>query len=205
VPDGEWLARVDAAVHGVVAELPEFRTLFHDNYIWHQRSKGISVLSAAEALRLGAQGPLLRAAGVAWDLRRDMPYSVYDRFEFSIPVGTTGDVYDRTEVRFLEIIESAKIIRQAIRGLPGGNVLAHRIPRVPAPPPGEAYARVESPRGELGCYLVSDGTHKPYRMKWRAPSFYNVSMLPDMAVGYTLSDLINILGTIDPVMGDVDK
>ena len=140
-----------------------------------------------------------------WDLRRDMPYSIYDRFEFSVPVGTTGDVYDRTEIRYLEIIESAKIIRQAIRDIPGGNVLAHRIPRVPAPPPGEAYARVESPRGELGCYLVSDGTHKPYRMKWRAPSFYNLSMLPDLAVGHTLSDLINILGTIDPVMGDVDK
>lgn len=200
-----WLERVDQVVHGVVAELPRHRALFHDDYIWHQRSRGISTLTPAEALRIGAQGPVLRAAGVKWDLRRDMPYSIYDRFEFDIPVGTTGDVYDRTEVRLQEIVESAKIIRQAVRDIPEGPVLAKRVPRLPAPPPGEVYARLESPRGEIGCYLVSDGSIKPYRMKWRGASFHNVAMLPELAVGYTLSDLINIVGTLDPVMGDVDR
>jgi NADH-quinone oxidoreductase subunit D len=205
VPPG-WVEKAHQAVHSVIEELPRFRTLFHDNYIWHLRSKGISRLSEAEARRLGAQGPVLRAAGVKWDLRRDMPYSIYDRFEFDIPVGTTGDVYDRTEVRFHEIIESAKIVRQALTDLPAGPVIAPRVPRLPAPPAGaEAYARMESPRGEIGCYLVSDGSIKPRRMKWRGASFHNLGMLPQLAVGYTLSDLINIVGTLDPVMGDVDR
>jgi NADH-quinone oxidoreductase subunit D len=185
--------------------LPRYRNLFHDNYIWHLRSKDISVLPPDEAMRIGAQGPILRGSGIEWDLRKNMPYSIYDRFEFDIPVGLQGDIYDRTEVRFWEIIESAKIIQQALADLPGGAVLAKGIPRVPAPPPGEAYARLESPRGEIGCYLVSDGTHKPYRMKWRGASFHNVAMLPDLSIGYTLSDMINVLGTIDPVMGDVDR
>lgn len=205
VPSG-WVQRAHEAVHSVIDELPRYRALFHDNYIWHLRSKGISRLSAAEALRLGAQGPVLRAAGVSWDLRRDMPYSIYDRFEFDIPVGTTGDVYDRTEVRFQELIESAKIVHQALDDLPEGPLLAHRVPRLPAPPAGtEAYARIESPRGEVGCYLVSDGSIKPRRMKWRGASFHNLAILPQLAVGYTLSDLINIVGTLDPVMGDVDR
>jgi len=205
VPDPGWVQRCNEAVHEVVNELPRFRDLFHDNWIWHQRSKGISRLSPEEALHLGAQGPVLRAAGVPWDLRKTMPYSIYDRFDFDIPIGTTGDVYDRTEVRFDEIIQSAKIVRQALADLPAGRIMAIRIPRLPAPPPGEAYARLESPRGEIGCYLVSDGTFKPYRMKWRGASFHNVSMIPALAVGYTLSDLINIVGTLDPVLGDVDR
>ncbi len=200
-----WLERVDEVVHGVVEELPRHRDLFFDNYIWHERSRGISVLTAEEAIRLGAQGPVLRAAGVKWDLRRDMPYSIYDRFDFEIPVGTRGDIYDRTEIRVREIVESARIIRQAVRDIPPGPILAPRVPRLPAPPPGEAYARLESPRGEIGCYLVSDGTIKPYRMKWRGASFHNVAMLPALSVSYTLSDLINIVGTLDPVMGDVDR
>jgi NADH-quinone oxidoreductase subunit D len=204
VPEG-WVARARDTVHGVVDELPEYRSLFHENYIWEQRSRGISLLSPDDAVRIGAQGPILRAAGVRWDLRRDLPYSIYDRFEFAVPVGTTGDIYDRTEVRFQEIIESAKIVRQALDDLPDGPIMAPRIPRLPAPPPGEAYARLESPRGEIGCYLVSDGTIKPYRMKIRGASFHNVAYLPEISVGYTLSDLINIVGSVDPVMSDVDR
>jgi NADH-quinone oxidoreductase subunit D len=203
-PQG-WPERTAATVRELVDEFPRYRNLFHDNYIWHLRSKDISVLSREEAMRIGAQGPILRGSGIAWDLRKNMPYSIYDRFEFDVPVGVQGDVYDRTEVRYWEMIESAKIVQQALADLPGGPVLAKRIPRVPAPPPGEAYARLESPRGEIGCYLVSDGTHKPYRMKWRGASFHNVAMLPDLSIGYTLSDMINVLGTIDPVMGDVDR
>ncbi|GAB4250860.1 MAG: NADH-quinone oxidoreductase subunit NuoD [Thermoleophilia bacterium] len=203
-PEG-WVERADAVVHSVVEELPRFRNLFHDNYIWHLRSKDISVLSAEDAKRINAQGPVLRASGVKWDLRKNLPYSIYDRFSFDVPVREEGDIYARTEIRFDEIIESAKIVRQALQDLPPGPILAHRIPRVPAPPPGEAYARLESPRGEIGCYLVSDGTHKPYRMKWRGASFHNVQILPDLSLGYTLSDLINVVGTIDPVMGDVDR
>jgi len=200
-----WLERVRETVRGVIDEFPSYRDLFHDNYIWHERSKGVSTLSPEEALRLGAQGPILRSTGYRWDLRKNMPYSIYERFEFDIPVGITGDVYDRTEVRLAEIAESAKIIHQAIEGIPAGPILAARIPRVPSPAPGETYARLESPRGEIGCYLVSDGGMKPYRMKWRGASFHNVAMLPALSVGYTLSDLINIVGTIDPVMGDVDR
>lgn len=204
-PPPGWTERVRHALREILDEFPSYRNLFHDNYIWHERSKGISALTAEEALRIGAQGPVLRSAGVRWDLRRDMPYSIYERFEFDVPIGTTGDVYDRTEVRFQEIIESAKIIQQAIEDMPAGPILAHRVPRLPAPEPGEAYARLESPRGEIGCYLVSDGSMKPYRMKWRGASFHNVAMLPALSVGYTLSDLVNIVGTIDPVMGDVDR
>ena len=200
-----WFERVREAVRWVIDEFPSYRRLFNDNYIWHERSKGISTLTPNEALRLGAQGPVLRSTGYRWDLRKDMPYSIYDRFDFDVPVGATGDVYDRTEVRFAEIIESAKIIHQAIEDIPEGPILAGRIPRIPTPAPGEAYARMESPRGEIGCYLVSDGGPKPYRMKWRGASFHNVAMLPALSVGYTLSDLINIVGTIDPVMGDVDR
>ncbi len=203
-PEG-WVEQADEVVREVVDELPRYRRLFHDNYIWHLRSKDISTLTPEEARRINAQGPTLRAAGIKWDLRKNLPYSIYDRFEFDVPVGTTGDVYDRTEVRYEEILESARIIRQALADIPPGPVLAHQIARVPSPPPGEAYARLESPRGEIGCYLVSDGSHKPYRMKWRGASFHNVQMLPEMCIGYTLSDMINIVGTIDPVMGDVDR
>lgn len=200
-----WTGRVRNAIREILDEFPSYRNLFHDNYIWHQRSKGVSSLTPEEAQRIGAQGPVLRSTGIGWDLRRDMPYSIYDRFEFDIPVGTTGDVYDRTEVRFQEIIESAKIIHQAIEDMPEGPILATRVARLPTPAPGEVYARLESPRGEIGCYLVSDGGMKPHRMKWRGASFHNVAMLPVLSVGYTLSDLINIVGTIDPVMGDVDR
>ncbi len=200
-----WLERARDTVHGIVEELPDYHALFHGNYIWEQRSKGISLLSKEDAIRLGAQGPIIRAAGVKWDLRKDMPYSIYDRFDFDVPVGTTGDLYDRTEVRFQEIIESAKIARQALEDIPEGLYMAHRIPRLPAPPPGEAYARLESPRGEIGVYLVSDGGIKPYRMKVRSASFHNVAYLPQISIGYTLSDLINIVGTLDPVMSDVDR
>jgi NADH-quinone oxidoreductase subunit D len=200
-----WTGRVRNAIREILDEFPSYRNLFHDNYIWHERSKGVSTLTPEEALRIGAQGPVLRSTGIRWDLRRDMPYSIYHRFEFDIPVGATGDVYDRTEVRFQEIVESAKIIHQAVEDMPEGPILATRVPRLPTPEPGEVYARLESPRGEIGCYLVSDGGMKPYRMKWRGASFHNVAMLPALSVGYTLSDLINIVGTIDPVMGDVDR
>ncbi len=205
-PPPGWVERAHEAVHRVVDELPRYRTLFHDNYIWHQRSMGVSTLSADEARRLGAQGPVLRGSGVKWDLRKDMPYSIYQRFEFDVPVGAAGDVYDRTEVRFHEILQSAKIVRQALNDLPSGPIIATRVPRLPVAPKGaEAYARLESPRGEIGCYLVGDGTIKPRRMKWRGASFHNLAILPALSIGYTLSDLINIVGTLDPVMGDVDR
>ena len=148
--------------HGVVEELPEYPRPLPRQLHLAPALQGHQPLSRDEALRLGAQGPLLRAAGVAWDLRRDMPYSIYDRFEFDMPVGTTGDVYDRTEVRFHEIIESAKIVRQALDDIPGGTgAWPTRMPAAAgAPARAEAYARLESPRGEIGCYLVSDGTHQ---------------------------------------------
>lgn len=203
-PEG-WAEQVRSAVREVVEEVPRHRRLFHDNYLWKMRSRDIGVLGPEDAVNLGAGGPTLRGSGVDWDLRRDMPYSIYERFDFDVPLGSKGDVYDRMQCRLRELGESARIIEQALDGLPEGPVLNMSVPRLPAPEPGDAYMRIESPRGELGCYLVSDGSHFPFRMKIRAPSFVHLGMLPSLVPGHTLSDMVNILGSLDPVLGDSDR
>ena len=183
---------------------PEYMALLIENEIYIQRTKGVGRLTAEQAIAWGASGPMLRGAGVPWDLRKTQPYLVYDRFEFDVPVGKNGDVYDMAMVRMLEMKESIRIIRQVLRVLPEGPVLARVRPNL-RPRAGDYYSRVESPRGEVGVFLVSDGSGKPYRLKWRAPSFCHLQLVPLMAEGSKVADLIASVGALDIIMGECDR
>lgn len=203
-PEG-WTDRVREFCRTHPSAMVEFDSLLLGNVIARQRLKGIGVLSATDAVAWGASGPVARGSGVDWDLRRDDPYSVYPRLDFDVPVGENGDSYDRARVRVWECIESCRIIEQALDQMEPGRVKAEAVPRLLAPRPGEAYDHIESARGSLGVYLVSDGTPRPYRMKVRSPAFCNLALLPLLAEGHTLSDLVVILGSLDPVFGEVDR
>jgi NADH-quinone oxidoreductase subunit D len=204
VPDG-WLERVLAFTVGVGKQLDELDKLFFGNTITRGRLKGIGVLSAEDAVAWGASGPTARGSGVDWDLRKHRAYSVYPRMEFDVVVGERGDAYDRSRIRLLECYEAAKIIDQCVAQMPVGAIKAEGIPRLLAPNVGEAYDHIESARGSLGVYLVSDGSERPYRMKVRSPAFCNLALVPLLAVGHTLPDLIVVLGSLDPVFGEVDR
>jgi NADH-quinone oxidoreductase subunit D len=186
------------------ARVDEYEALLTSNEVFVARTKGVGILKPDLAVDYSISGPNLRGSGVRYDLRRDAPYSVYERFEFDVPVGTVGDCFDRYMVRVHEMRESVKIIKQALDQLPGGP---HATPvnRNLRPPAGEAFSRLESPRGELGFYLVSDGSIAPYRAKIRAPSFINIGPLREMLVGWKVADVIAILGSIDIVLGEVDR
>ena len=163
------------------------------------------MLSPEDAVAWGASGPTARGSGVNWDLRKHRAYSVYPRMEFDVIVGDNGDAYDRGRVRLFECYEAAKIIEQCVSQMPGGLFKAEGLPRLLTPGVGDAYDHIESARGSLGVYLVSDGSERPYRMKVRSPAFCNLALLPLLAVGHTLSDLVVILGSLDPVFGEVDR
>lgn len=182
----------------------EYDRLLTRNRIFEHRTIGVAPLSAADAIAYGASGPVLRGSGVPRDLRKVEPYLVYDRFDFEIPVGRNGDCYDRYIVRMKEIEESAKIIRQALESIPDGEVLA-KVPRQLKPPAGEVYVRIESPRGEVGAYLISDGSQKPYRLKWRAPSFAHLELIPLLGPGLLIADMVVLIGSIDIILGEVDR
>jgi len=187
------------------SRLSEYENLIMKNRIFVNRLKGVGRVSAEQAVAYGASGPTLRGSGVDFDLRRDEPYAAYDRFEFGVPLGSPdGDVYDRAVCRFAEMYESLKIVEQALEGLPEGNVQA-KVPRVLKPPAGEVYSRIESPRGEVGVYIVSDGSAKPHRVKWRAPSFVHLQLLPLMGRGHLLADMVAVIGSIDIILGEVDR
>jgi NADH-quinone oxidoreductase subunit D len=203
-PEG-WTDQLSAFVSGLDSQLAELDSLFFGNVITRGRLKGIGVLSAEDAVAWGASGPVARGSGVNWDLRKDDPYSVYPRLEFDVVVGENGDAYDRNRVRLVECYESAKLIRQAVAQMPGGAVQPEGLQRLIAPPPGEAYDHIESARGSLGVYLVSDGSPRPYRMKVRSPAFCNLALLSKLAEGHTLPDLVVVLGSLDPVFGEVDR
>jgi NADH:ubiquinone oxidoreductase subunit D len=175
------------------------------NEVIMARCKGLSPMTPAQAINWGLSGPLLRATGLAHDIRRAEPYSIYDRFEFDIPVGTTGDVYDRLMVRMLELSQSVRIIEQALDQMPEGPIMAAGMKRILRVPAGEVYMRVESPRGEYGVYMVSTGVDKPYRHKVRGASFCNISALREMSVGHFVADVIMILGSTDIVLCEVDR
>ena len=196
------------AAQGLVAELPgkidEYDRLLHDNEILLARSRGIGVIPQDLAINASQSGPMLRASGVAWDIRKADPYAVYDRMNFGIPIGENGDAYDRFLVRMEEMRQSVEIVRQALRDLPGGPCKVD-VPLSIRPPVGEAYARVESPKGELGYYIVSDGGTAPYRFHIRPPSLINLSLLKQMVVGLTVADSIVAFGSIDIVLGEVDR
>ncbi|MFQ5988191.1 MAG: NADH-quinone oxidoreductase subunit D, partial [Dehalococcoidia bacterium] len=184
--------------------IDEYDQLLAENEILLARTKGVGILPAELAINASASGPVLRASGVKWDIRRADPYSVYDRFDFEIPTGKMGDTYDRYRVRIQEIRQSVRIVKQAMEQLPQGEVRA-KVPLTLRPPKGEAYARIEAPRGELGFYLVSDNSPNPYRFKVRAPSLINLTVLRDLCLGWKLADAILIFGSIDICMGEVDR
>jgi NADH-quinone oxidoreductase subunit D len=184
--------------------IEEYETLLTENRIWIGRTKGVGVLSAADAIALGVSGPVLRASGVKWDIRKAMPYAAYDQYKFEIPTRETGDTYDRYVVRLEEMRQSRLICLQAVDNIPSGPVMA-KVGKVLKPPPGEVYHAIEAPKGELGYYIVSDGTTQPYRVRVRPPSFINLQAFDKMAKGSLVADVVAIIGTIDIVLGEVDR
>nr|BAL57989.1 NADH dehydrogenase I subunit D [uncultured prokaryote] len=192
-----------------VPRVEEYNQLMSFNKIFIERTAGIGVLPPDVAINYGVTGPNLRGSGVKWDLRKDVPYCIYPRFEFNIPVGSgmvgkVGDSWDRYWVRVQEMLESVKIIRQAMEQIPAGEVRA-KLPRLIKPPVGEVFFRAENPRGELGFYIVSDGSPNPYRLKIRAPSFCNLSVFEEISKDWMIADLVAILGSLDIVLGEIDR
>lgn len=200
----EFLPAVHRLMEIMPSRLNEYDTMLAENEIAIGRSKGVGILPKELAISVGASGPVLRASGVKWDIRKADPYSIYDRFDFEIPTGTVGDCYDRWRVRVAEMWQSVRIIQQALQQIPGGPVKT-RVPQFIHPPVGEAYAHSEAPKGELGFYLVSDGSIAPYRCHIRAPSLINLTALRDMTIGWKVQDMIIIFGSIDITMGEVDR
>ncbi len=192
----------------LVAALPSFidelERLITDSEIVQMRCKNVGILPPDVAVAYGCTGPLLRASGVPYDIRRAEPYSIYDRFDFDVVVGTVGDVYDRYLVRIVEMRQSVRILEQALRDLPEGETATPKKKKF-TPPQGDVYHRIEAPKGELGFYLVSDGSDHPYRYKIRAPSFVNLQSLPYMCKGHKIADVVIVIGSIDLTMGEVDR
>ncbi|MBK1654087.1 NADH-quinone oxidoreductase subunit D [Allochromatium vinosum] len=229
--DGSLLDFIQDFTERFPGHVDEYETLLTDNRIWKQRTVGIGVVSPERALQLGFTGPMLRGSGIEWDLRKKQPYAAYHQVDFGIPVGVNGDCYDRYLVRMEEMRQSNRIIRQCVdwlRANPGPvSIEDHKV--VPpkraevkenmealihhfklftegyCPPPGEVYAAVEAPKGEFGCYIVSDGANKPYRLKVRAPGFPHLAALDEMSRGHMLADVVAIIGTLDIVFGEIDR
>ncbi len=195
----------DHAFERLPRKVDEIERLLADNEIIRSRGIGQGILTAEDAIRYSAAGPLLRASGIPYDIRRADPYSIYDRFEFDVAVRQNGDIYDRMMIRFDEMRQSIRIIQQAVRGLPKGEIQAGRPQYTVRVPAGEAYGRVEGPKGELGFYIVSNGKPNPWRYHVRAPSFINLTAFEPMSVGQKIADVVAILGSIDIVLGEVDR
>ncbi|MBI4267628.1 MAG: NADH-quinone oxidoreductase subunit D [Chloroflexi bacterium] len=200
----EFLPAVEKLIKQLPFRIDEYDRLLAENEILLARSKGVGILSREQAINISASGPVLRATGVKWDIRRGDPYSIYDRFEFDIPTGTVGDSYDRYRIRIAEMRQSVSILSQALKQVPAGPVRSE-VPSLVRPPVGEVYSRIEAPKGELGFYLVSDGSISPYRCHVRSPSLVNLTALRDMIVGWKIQDAIIIFGSIDITMGEVDR
>ncbi|MDE3105577.1 MAG: NADH dehydrogenase (quinone) subunit D [Acidobacteriota bacterium] len=228
-PPIDFFEKVQAFLTQMPGKIQEYENLLTGNPIWMGRLKGVGHLSAAEAIALGVTGPPLRASGVDWDLRRDMPYSGYEKFQFNVPVSQEGDVWARYTVRMQEMYESVKIAQQALDGMPDGPIVAD-APKIILPareqmktqmeslihhfkivtegfavPAGEVFQAVESPRGEMGYYVVSDGTSKPYRVHMRNPSYATLQALETMCKGRLLADVVAVIGSIDIVLGEIDR
>ena len=202
--DGAFIARIRTVLDRIPKRLADIRTLLDENRIWKERTVGVGLIGAGEAVDYGLTGPSLRASGVPWDIRKDIPYSSYDEFDFDVPLGRNGDVYDRYLVRLEEICQSIRIVRQALDGLPGGEISA-KVPRIFKVPPGEVFHTIEAPKGVLGFYVKSNGTDKPERVKMKSPSFINLQSFEHMCKGNLISDVVGILGSIDIVLGEIDK
>lgn len=206
--DAETARRALDLASGFDAMLAELWSMTAHGGVFEGRTRGVGVIPRDLALGVGVTGPTLRASGVRFDVRKAMPYDGYETLDFEIPCKEAGDAYARFEVRMEEIVQSARLVRQIVEGLPPGPVFARKPlknPKAAKVPAGEVYAAVESPRGELGVYLVSDGSAKPFRLKINAPSFCNLQVIPHVAPGHLLADVIAILGSLDPVLGDVDR
>lgn len=203
LPDG-FGEGVRAFVRDFLPELPRYDTLLTQNPIFRIRCEGVGVISRQAALAFGASGPVARASGLDFDIRRTNPYEVYDRMKFDVPVRTEGDCMARYKVRMEEMLQSVRIVEQCLADMPGGDLMT-KMPKVFRPPAGSAYSRTESPRGEFSVYLRSNGTPLPERVHFRAPSFAHLSMLPCLLRGVKLADMIAILGSLDTVLGEVDR
>ncbi len=221
--------KIRAFVEAFPGHVKEYETLLTENIIWMKRTKGVGIISKEDVINWGVTGPTLRGSGVKWDVRKAFPYSCYNEFDFDIPVGSTGDVFDRYTVRLREMEWSNSIVKQALEKLPKGPVLAEdaKVPLPPKeavmsdiaslirhfkiasegfyPPRGEVYASVESAKGELGFYIVSDGSNHPFRVRIRPPSFLNLSARPKMIEGGMIADVVTTIGSIDIVLGEIDR
>ena len=228
LPDG-WRDEVIRLLELIAPRLDEYDILMTDQPIWRQRLQGVGVITAQEAIALGVTGPILRSTGVAWDLRRSMPYLKYREVDFDVLVGSYGDSFDRYAIRLNEVRESMRIVRQVLDKMPGGDYRIQDKKVTPPPrarinesmealihhfkiftegfkvPEGEVYVAIESPRGEIGCYIVSDGSAKPYRIHVRAPSFVNLQSLPHMMRGGLIADAVAVVSSVDPILGEVDR
>lgn len=200
----DWIAKCRSFLEWMKPRLEEYDTLLTYNPIFRDRTRGVGILSPEKAIGYGVTGPNLRGSGIGFDLRKEEPYSSYDQFDFEIPAGENGDCWDRYWVRVQEMKESVKIVEQALGNLPSGECNA-KVPRIIRPPAGESYAQIEAPRGALGIYSVSDGSDKPYRVHVRAPSFINLTVLQEILVGMKVADVVAILGSLDIVLGEVDR
>src|SRR5215472_8752379 len=201
-----WLEQTKKIVDEFPRFLDEYEQLLTGNEIFMARSQGVGVLKKELAINAGITGPMLRASGVNYDIRKIDKYGIYERFDFKIPLGEHGDVYDRYMVRMLEMRESLKILNQALRDIPSGPIMDPKAKlRGFRPKPGEAYGRIEAPKGELGFYLISDGSLNPYRYRVRPPSLNNLTILEDMCLGHHVADVVIILGSVDIVLGEVDR
>jgi NADH-quinone oxidoreductase subunit D len=207
IPAG-WAQKCRATIDKIDGRIGEFEGMLESNAFFMARTQGVGTVSRELAQEVGISGPLIRGSGVGYDIRRAEPYSSYEDFDFKVPVETAGDCFARYRVRMVEFRESIKIVRQALDGLPEGPISSRpgvksvgqvRIPK------GEAYARIEGARGEVGCYLIADGSAKPYRMKWRGASFSNLAVLPHIIPGHKVADVVAIMGSVDPVFGEVDR
>ncbi|MBM3837170.1 MAG: NADH-quinone oxidoreductase subunit D [Verrucomicrobia bacterium] len=205
LPPG-WIEEAKRVVDDYPRFLDEYDRLLSENEILLARSQGVGVLPAELAINASITGPMLRASGVNYDIRKVDKYGIYDRFEFRVPLGEHGDVYDRYMIRFLEMRESLKILKTALRDIPPGPIMDPKAKiRSFRPKAGEAYGRIEAPKGELGFYLISDGSPNPYRYRVRPPSFINLTILEDMCLGQTVPDVVITLGSVDIVLGEVDR
>jgi NADH-quinone oxidoreductase subunit D len=201
-----WIQRVRVLVDGLESFMDEFEMLVAENEIVLARTQGVGVLPRELAVSASITGPMLRASGVNYDIRKVDKYGIYERFEFKVPIGEHGDLYDRYMIRVLEMRESVKILKVALRDIPAGPFMDPKAKlRGFRPKVGEAYGRIEGPKGELGFYLISDGSPNPYRYRVRPPSFINLTILEDMCLGQRVSDAVIILGSVDIVLGEVDR
>jgi NADH-quinone oxidoreductase subunit D len=203
IPD-EFLPALKRFVSEMPRFIDEYEQLLSQNEILLARTKGVGILPRDLAINIAASGPVLRASGVKWDIRKAEPYSIYDRFDFEIPVASTGDCYDRYCVRIQEMRQSVRILEQAIAQLPEGEIRTD-VPNLLRPPIGEVYCRIEAPKGELGFYLVSDNSIAPYRFHIRPPELINLTALRDMVIGWKVADLIITFGSIDVCLGEIDR